>query len=55
MKIGQLFFYETKGKVMTPYSKKKDAKYTEVSSDPQSSQMYKNFKEKDNGNKKQDN
>ena len=54
MKIGQLFFYETKGKVMNPYNKKKDAKYTEVSSEPQSSQMYLNFKEGES-DKKQDN
>ncbi len=55
MKIGQLFFYETKGKVMTPYNKKKDAKYTKVSSEPQSSQMHLNFKEGENADKKQDN
>ena len=55
MKIGQLFFYETKGRVMNPYNKKKDAKYTKVSSEPQSSQMHLNFKEEDNADKKQDN
>ena len=45
MKIGQLFFYVTKGEVITTYDKKKDAKYTKVDAKPQPSQMYMNFEE----------
>jgi dCTP deaminase len=41
MRIGQLIFFEVAGEVMTPYTKKKDAKYTQITDKPVPSLMWK--------------
>lgn len=43
MPIAQLIFFELSGKVLTPYSNKPTAKYTQVSDRPQPSRMWQNF------------
>ena len=43
MPIGQLIYFET-GDVAVPYNKKASAKYNQRSTEPQPSQMWKNFK-----------
>jgi len=42
MPIGQLIYFETKGEVRTPYTKKKSAKYIEKVKTPTESLMHKN-------------
>jgi dCTP deaminase len=42
MPVGQLVYFET-GSVEVPYNVKPSAKYTERSTDPQESKMYRNF------------
>ncbi len=42
MPIGQLIFFETRGEVVTRYSDKKNAKYTQRTSLPMESMMFKN-------------
>lgn len=43
MPIGQLIYFEIKGEVLTPYNKKKSAKYTRLTANPVESMMWKNF------------
>ncbi len=43
MPIGQLIYFETSGDILTPYNKKKTAKYIERSEKPMESMMWKNF------------
>jgi dCTP deaminase len=43
MPIGQLIFFEVSGEILTPYSKKKSAKYNERTTKPMESMMWKNF------------
>lgn len=43
MPIGQLIYFAVQGQVITPYSKKQNAKYCERSPEPMESQMFKNF------------
>jgi dCTP deaminase len=43
MPIGQLIYFETSGEVSMPYSKKLGAKYTDRSSRPIKSMMFKNW------------
>jgi dCTP deaminase len=45
MPIGQLIYFETSGEVAIPYSKKPDAKYSNRSSRPIESMMFKNWDE----------
>ena len=47
MPIGQLIFFEVKGEVLTPYSKKPSAKYVDKSREPQPSRMWLNFQKAD--------
>ncbi len=42
MPIGQLIYFKTSGKVLTPYHKKTSAKYNKVSPEPMPSMMWKN-------------
>lgn len=44
MPIGQLIYFEIKGKIETPYNIKKSAKYNTRSEFPVESMMFKNFK-----------
>jgi len=44
MPIGQLIFFEVSGEIITPYSKKKSAKYNKRTTKPMESMMWKNFK-----------
>jgi dCTP deaminase len=44
MPIGQLIFFEVSGEILTPYSKKKSAKYNKRTTKPMESMMWKNFK-----------
>lgn len=43
MPIGQLIYFEVKGKVLTPYNQKGSAKYNETRPAPVESMMWKNF------------
>ncbi len=43
MPVGQIFFQEIAGKVLNPYNKKKNAKYSGQGSMPVESRMWKNF------------
>ena len=45
MPIGQLIYFETRGEVRTPYDRKPGAKYSEQSTRPVESMMYRNFTE----------
>lgn len=44
MPIGQLIYFEVSGTVLTPYNKKKNAKYVRRTAKPVESMMWKNFK-----------
>jgi dCTP deaminase len=44
MPIGQLIYFEVKGEIVTPYNKKKNAKYNKRTSKPVESMMFKNFR-----------
>lgn len=44
MPIGQIIYFEMKGKVEVPYNLKKNAKYNERTEYPVESMMFKNFK-----------
>jgi dCTP deaminase len=44
MPIGQLIFFEVSGEILTPYSKKKSAKYNKRTTKPVESMMWKNFR-----------
>ena len=48
MPIGQLIYFETSGETSITYSKKSGAKYTERSSKPIESMMFRNWDEKKN-------
>ncbi|MBS4027634.1 MAG: dCTP deaminase [Ignavibacteriales bacterium] len=43
MPIGQLIFFVVSGEILTPYSKKKSAKYNKRTTKPMESMMWKNF------------
>ena len=43
MPIGQLIYFEISGEILTPYNKKKTAKYNQRSNKPIGSMMWKNF------------
>jgi dCTP deaminase len=43
MPIGQLIYFEISGEILTPYNKKKTAKYNQRSDKPIGSMMWKNF------------
>lgn len=43
MPIGQLIYFEVKGNVITPYDKKANAKYNDLTHLPKESQMWRNF------------
>ena len=43
MPVGQLIYFEVKGKVLTPYNKKASAKYNQKTKRPVESMMWKNF------------
>ena len=51
MPIGQLIYFETKGDCINPYNKKKTAKYNKQGIEPVSSQMWKNFENKEKKSK----
>ncbi len=42
MPIGQLIYFQVKGEILTPYNKKKSAKYNDVVPTPTESMMWKN-------------
>lgn len=43
MPIGQLIYFEISGEILTPYNKKRSAKYNQRSDKPIGSMMWKNF------------
>jgi dCTP deaminase len=44
MPIGQLIYFEVSGEILTPYNKKKSAKYNARNTKPVETMMWKNFK-----------